>query len=155
MSMVPTCVGIVTVSAGEYEILGCTISSLVSLNVDQNFEVMFVLKANSKTGSSIKSHKFHNINIMNEHSEQTARDFADITKNDISKWIDFKSNTNYEISNSFIQLKCEISKSFISGGSEIFISKVLNFIIHDQQSPIIYHNRKFRNIVKEEIKIDT
>ena len=74
MKEIPTSVSIVLVRDRE-EIKGCTISSLVSIDISsENPHVMFVLRKDSSTGESIQSGRDFSINLLNQNQIHIAKD---------------------------------------------------------------------------------
>ena len=64
MSLVPTSVSVISCRE-ESSIYGCTISSLVSVNVqEENPEIIFVLKKQSLMGEKIRANNFFTINVL-------------------------------------------------------------------------------------------
>ena len=90
MSLVPTSVSVISCRE-ESSIYGCTISSLVSVNVqEESPEIVFVLKKQSLVGEKIKAHNFFTINVLSASQDEIAQKYsADRSPENISDhgWI--------------------------------------------------------------------
>jgi len=76
MSLVPTSVSVISCIENSL-IHGCTISSLVSINVrDENPELIFVLKKQSHIGGIIKANNFFSINVLSSQQGDIAQKFS-------------------------------------------------------------------------------
>ena len=76
MSLVPTSVSVLSCVEGSF-VYGCTISSLVSVDVRQeNPEIVFVLKKQSLVGDKIKTNYFFSINVLSENQDSLAKKYS-------------------------------------------------------------------------------
>ena len=77
MSLIPTSVAVAWLTNDQHEILGCTISSFISISVEQENEMIaFVLRSNSRTGLSIGKSGSFNISILSRNQSEIASIFA-------------------------------------------------------------------------------
>ena len=72
MSLIPTSVSVVA-CLDERQVFGCTISSLVSLDVGlDSAKILFVLKKESLIGSKIIKNKYFSINVLTNTQKKYA-----------------------------------------------------------------------------------
>ena len=73
MSLIPSSVSVISCFE-EGLIYGCTISSLVSVDVQEdNSEIIFVLKKQSLVGEKIKVNEFFKINVLSSSKDEIAQ----------------------------------------------------------------------------------
>ena len=149
MKEIPTSVSILLVRDRE-EIKGCTISSLVSVDISsENPHVMFVLRKDSGTGESIQSGRDFSINLLNQNQIHIANLFA-------NKFSSIKIDTTVldlegskelpQITDCNIRLICnlvEVNNKYVS---VIYICRVKEIFINKTTKPLIYWNRNFCEI---------
>ena len=76
MSLVPTSVSVIS-CLDEGLIYGCTISSLVSVDVqEENSEIVFVLKKQSLVGEKIKINNTFTINVLTADQVDQAKKYS-------------------------------------------------------------------------------
>jgi flavin reductase (DIM6/NTAB) family NADH-FMN oxidoreductase RutF len=76
MSLVPTSVSVVSCRDAN-SIHGCTISSLVSVNIqEESPEILFVLKKQSLVGEKIRANNFFTINVLSVGQAEVARKYS-------------------------------------------------------------------------------
>ena len=145
MSLVPTSVSVLSCIKDPL-IYGCTISSLVSVNIsDESPEVLFVLKKNSMIGKEIEKQGLFAINLLNFTQKQLAEAYAN------QREPDNFSNNNWKISEQkFAQLvnaravmNCSFNRKYTDNAADIFIGTVGSFIGSTEVSSLIYDSRKY------------
>lgn len=152
MKDVPTCVSVVLTDS-KLGIHGCTISSLISVGVSENEQLLlFVLKKGSTTEIAIKDSKKFSISVLSEWQKNLAVQFSSdrtpIKKVDFSKILSifYQHPIIDEASAIFI---CELVEIIEKSQTNIIICKVIDFKKNDFLKPIIYFNRKFFRVGKE------
>lgn len=142
MSLIPTSVAILWLTNDQGQILGCTISSFISVSVIQeNEEIAFVLRSNSRTGQSIRSSQSFKISILNKDQIEIAKIFSEgmpiIELNaaiqSFPTWID----------NSVCEFSLRIKQEIVLSNSTIFVARVNSFLSRPQLQPMVYSARKY------------
>ena len=144
MSLVPTSVSVISCIENSL-IHGCTISSLVSINVrDENPELIFVLKKQSHIGGIIKANNFFSINVLSSQQGDIAQKFsADRLPEKISdtNWV---VNENFaEISNCIITMNCTLLEIYDNHAANIFVCKVVKHSGDQSKSSLVYDARRY------------
>lgn len=148
MSLIPTNVSVVA-CLDEKQIFGCTISSLVSLDVEiDSAKILFVLKKESLIGSKICKNKYFSINVLTntqqKYAEYYSREREPDQVNDIRWHIE---NAKYAVlSNSKVIFQCEMNELIDSYPANIFVGKVIDAKPWSEEKPLIYSSRKFHEI---------
>jgi len=144
MSLVPTSVSVISCIENSL-IHGCTISSLVSVDVqDENPELIFVLKKQSLIGGIIETNNFFTINVLSCQQDDIAQKYsANRSPEKISdtNWV-IKDNFA-EISNCTVTMNCKLLKIYDSHAANIFVSKVVKYSGDQSQSSLIYDARRY------------
>ena len=150
MSAIPTSVSLISCIEGD-AIYGCTISSLVSLDVSNESQIVaFMLKKGSLVGEKITSNKLFSVNVLSAGQEDLAKYYASERIPDLiseNKWkiIDnmFPNKENVKV-----VLNCEYHDIFQDYPANIFIAKVLDSSVNNHLSPLIYESRKYISLIK-------
>ena len=144
MSLVPTSVSVLSCVEGSF-IYGCTISSLVSVNVqDENPEIIFVLKKQSLVGDKIKTNNFFTINILSENQDSLAKKYSKdrLPESTLdSGWI--INNKFAELSNCRAVLNCELLEIYDTYAADIYVSTVIKYSGDQNRLPLIYDSRRY------------
>lgn len=148
MSEIPTSVSVVS-SIEQQKIFGCTISSLVSLDVNvESAKILFVLKKESLVGNKIISNKNFSVNVLAESQQHYAKYFSQERNPDViddNKW--HVENIIYaELKNAKVVFNCELSSVIEFYSANVFVGKVLNIKNSLGRRPLIYSSRKFTGI---------
>ena len=146
MSLIPTSVSIVAL-INNSKISACTISSLVSVSIDPlNPEVLFVLKKESHTGSSIVKNRFFTLNVLADNQQNFALQFSnqrDLEQElDSNKWT-LSSENFVELNGSRVVMNCEINQVYEDHLADIYVAKVLNYKFDSTIPALIYDERKY------------
>ena len=144
MSLIPSSVSVVS-CLEEGIIYGCTISSLVSVDVnDENPEIIFVLRKQSAVGDKIKNTKFFTINVLSASQDEIAQKYsADRSPENISDhgWIiegDFA-----EIPKCRITMNCNLLMIYNNHAADVFVGQVIKYSGDQSQVPLIYDARRY------------
>lgn len=142
MSLVPTSVAIVWYSSEQYGISGCTISSFISVSVEQENEMIaFVLKSNSRTGIIISKSKTFHISILSREQVEIANIFAKgLTISELNSYI--KTHPTWT-QNSVCEFAVKLSQEIVLPNSKIFIADVTSFLSRPTLEPLVYSARKY------------
>lgn len=145
MSLIPTSVSVVA-CLDQGQIFGCTISSLVSLDVgDDSAKILFVLKKESLIGSEISKTKFFSINVLTNTQQKYAEYYSRAREPDQfdgHKWQ--IENAKYALLlNSKVFFKCELHELIDTYPANIFVGKVIDAKPGLEEEPLIYSSRKF------------
>ena len=144
MSLVPTSVSVISCRE-ESLIYGCTISSLVSVDVqEEKPAIVFVLKKQSLVGEKIKAFDFFTINVLSARQDEIAqkysRDRSPVNISDHS-WIvegDFA-----EIPECRITMYCKLLKIYDNHAADIFVGQVIKYSGNQSQASLIYDARRY------------
>lgn len=144
MSLVPTSVSVISCIENRL-IHGCTISSLVSINIqDKNPELIFVLKKKSLIGGIIESEIFFTISVLSCQQGDIAQKYStnrSPEKISDTNWI-VKDNFA-EISNCTITMNCKLLKIYDDHEANIFVGQVVKFFGDHSKSSLIYDARRY------------
>ena len=148
MSLIPTSVSIVT-CIDERQVFGCTISSLVSLDVGiDSAKILFVLKKESLIGTEISKNKYFSINVLTNTQQKYAEYYSREREPDeinYSKWQ--IENAKYALLlNSIVIFKCELYELIDTYPANIFVGKVIDANLGSEVKPLIYSSRKYHEI---------
>ena len=148
MSEIPTSVSVVS-SIEHKNIFGCTISSLVSLDVNvESAKILFVLKKESLVGNKIISNKNFSVNVLAQSQQHFAKYFSQERKPDViddNKW-HIEDMIYAVLQNAKVVFNCELSSVIESYSANVFVGKVLSIKNSLGTSPLIYSSRKFTGI---------
>jgi len=145
MSLVPTSVSVLTCYSSD-NIYGCTISSLVSVNInDKSPEILFVLKKESIIGNLIESNKFFSVNLLNSSQKQIAEQFANNRSPDNLKDSNWEiADDNFAVlNNARAVMNCVFTRRYIDHGADIFVGNVRNSIGNNKTDGLIYDSRRY------------
>ena len=150
MSAVPTSVSIISCIKSD-KIYGCTISSLVSLDVsDTSSKIAFMLKKESLVGKTIISNKSFSINVLSAEQEALARYYSNVRLPDLigdNKW-KILHNKFAHIKDARIMLDCEHHDIFEEYPANIYVARVVDSSVNKVLPPLIYESRNFINLNK-------
>ena len=144
MSLIPSSVSVIS-CLEEGLIYGCTISSLVSVDVrENNPEIIFVLKKQSLVGEKIKTNKFFTINVLSAGQDEIAQTYS------AARLPENVSNSNWiiegnfaEISKCKITMNCKLRQIYDNHAATIFVSKVIKHSVDQSQLTLIYNARSY------------
>ena len=144
MSMVPTSVSILSCIQNNL-IYGCTISSLVSVNINEKSpEIIFVLKNESLIGKNVRLGNLFTINVLASSQISLAKKYSQEREPDLL------SDKTWNISNGFpkiqgarVYLECELTKVYDSHAANIFVGSVNKYFGDLNQSALIYDARDY------------
>ena len=144
MSLVPTSVSILSCIQNNL-IYGCTISSLVSVNVDEKSpEIIFVLKNESLIGKNIRLGNLFTINVLASSQISLAKKYSKEREPDLL------SDQTWNISDGFpkiqgarVYLECELAKVYESHAANIFVGSINKYFGDLNQSALIYDARDY------------
>ena len=144
MSLIPSSVSVISCFE-EGLIYGCTISSLVSVDVrEENPEIIFVLKKRSLVGEKIKTNKFFTINVLSASQDEIAQTYSAARlpeKVSDSYWV---IEDNFaEISKCKIIMSCKLRQIYDNHAASIFVSKVIKYSVDQGQLTLIYNARRY------------
>jgi flavin reductase (DIM6/NTAB) family NADH-FMN oxidoreductase RutF len=142
--MLPAAVFVLGIKTTD-EIVGCTISSVISLDVNKNQKILFTLGKNSKFGSLLDDSKVISVNLLSSNQMQEAIHFSKVSANVVSG-----QNFDWNSENDSIYLKgcesfltCRLNRKIITESNVILILDVIDIKVPDSMKPLIYMNRKF------------
>ena len=144
MSLVPTSVSVISCRE-ESSIYGCTISSLVSVDVkEESPEIVFVLKKQSLVGEKIRANIFFTINVLSVGQDDVAQKYS--TERSPENILD----SNWSIDGDFpemskcrITINCRLLKIYDNHAADIFVGQVVKYSGNQSQASLIYDARRY------------
>jgi flavin reductase (DIM6/NTAB) family NADH-FMN oxidoreductase RutF len=142
MSIIPTSVAIAWLTNDQGQILGCTISSFISVSVIQESEeIAFVLRSNSRTGQTIRSAKSFKISILSKEQIEIAKIFSmGMELNDLNSAI---LNHPTWVDNAVCQFSVKLKKEIHLSNSIIYVASVNSFLSRPSLQPMVYSAREY------------
>jgi flavin reductase (DIM6/NTAB) family NADH-FMN oxidoreductase RutF len=156
MAQIPTNVSIVgSIEAGG--IRACTISSLVSLEIDEP-TIMFVLKKNSATLANLRRALSFSINVLNSSQSNLSIQYSNSrveveTLNCTDSWSKHLSGVPILIDAHLIFL-CEYVSTLESVNASIVFAKVIEVSKGKSNKPLIYFDRKYTELIATKSNLD-
>ena len=151
MSLVSTPVSIVS-CIDNNNIYGCTISSLVCVNISDEFpEILFVLKKESLIGNLIESNQFFSVNLLNSSQKQIAEKFANSRTPDNLEDSTWKITDNEfaELHNARAVINCVFNRRYIDHGADIFVGNVQSYTGNDKIDGLLYDSRRYGSFLPD------
>jgi len=145
MSEVPTCVALIA-CLQDNEIYGCTISSLVSVDIrDSSEKIAFMLKRDSLIGRRIILNEYFTLNVLSTGQESLAKYYSGLRLPDLvtdDKW-DIKNYRYANLRKAKVIFNCKFLNVFKEYNANIYVATVLESFINEGKSPLIYMSRNF------------
>ena len=143
MAKVPTSVFVVGVHI-EGLVVGCTISSVVSVDIERQV-ISFVLQKNSSTLIAIKSKNEFGISLLSNQQSEVSRYFSNQKKSlDQGEFVwDLETQSVPFIPNNAGSFHCSLDKIYELDNTTIVLAKVENFKVTNEGSPLMYWNRTY------------
>lgn len=153
MAEVPTSVGVITCMGAE-GVIGCTVSSVVSVSVEADDEkILFALKKGSRIGILLGQGKRFTLSILNESQQDIATSAGGKLKHNelvsfLSEHIDSDSDDGFPIRESRVVFLLSVDQVFETTNSDVFFCKVHSARIcgETKRRPLLYFRRSFRKI---------
>lgn len=144
MSQVPTSVSIIS-CVQKNIIFGCTISSLVSVNISEKSpEVIFVLKKDSQIGSLIRLVNFFSINVLSSNQEHWAKKYSEQRNSDTIKDEIWNIDSNFaSLPGARVIICCKLKQIYDSHAANIFVGSVVQYSEGSKISALIYNQRGY------------
>jgi flavin reductase (DIM6/NTAB) family NADH-FMN oxidoreductase RutF len=153
MAGVPTCVAVICYEH-ENLILGCTISSFMSISVSENFErILFILRSDSTTGKNISVSDRFTISILSEEQADIAR-FLGSRKSphEVNSYLREGrieiNEKSFSIAGAVSYCEVSVDREIQENDSSIYVCKVIEFNQSKESThfPITYYNRMFTKL---------
>ena len=145
MSLIPTAVGIVWYLESNEDVLGCTISSFISVSIEEKREtVAFVLKEESRTAHQLKELSTYRISILSQNQSNIAKVFG----SGMSASEKSKSIAQYDswYKDTLCEFRLQNIQQVTVGSSVIFLAKVISFSSNPVKLPLVYQSRRFSSV---------
>jgi flavin reductase (DIM6/NTAB) family NADH-FMN oxidoreductase RutF len=145
MSRIPASVSVIGVMS-DSQILGCTISSLVSVNVVKP-ELLFVLRNGSTVLNAISQHRVFSINVLSDKQKDIADYYSsarDVEFLSSSKhpWKEFVQES-IVLEKSQVSFVCRLKEQVVLEGSTVNFCTPETVVESVGDSPLIYANRNY------------
>jgi flavin reductase (DIM6/NTAB) family NADH-FMN oxidoreductase RutF len=143
-STVPTAVFVLGLKT-DTRVVGCTISSIVSLDVEREQKILFTLGKDSRFGAMISSDNIISVNLLSFNQIPEAIHFSNVSR-DIASDSLFTWNTNQDsiyLEGCETFLNCKLNKKIETESNTIVILDVINIELSKETRPLIYMNRIF------------
>jgi len=146
MSLVANTVSVLSVRIFNERVHACTISSLVSISVIEDSEmVLFVLKKDSKIGTLIRDIGHFSINVLSEGQSAYASEYSNNRKVEFvspGKWTPHGEEF-VKLNECKVFFACTLKKIIEDYPSNIYIARVTTLELENEGSCLIYENRNF------------
>ena len=158
MSLVANTVSVLSVRSFNERVHACTISSLVSISVIKDSEmVLFVLKKDSKIGTLIRDVGYFSINVLGKGQASYASEYSSDRKVEFvsqGKWAPH-GNELVKLNDCKVFFACTFEKIIEDYPSNIFIARVTTLELENEGSCLVYENRNFGfvNSISKSLKI--
>lgn len=148
MSCVPNSVSIVAAFV-QGQVVGCTISSLVSVDVVTP-KVLFVLKNDSSTLKALSGTSIFSISVLAENQGDIALMFSSASKeHPLDTW-SFKEDGSLGLNGSLVHFSCSVEDLYTQGSASIVIARVIYQGISHGLKPLVYRLRSFGSYIESE-----
>lgn len=144
MSLIPTSVSVISYLEKNV-VYGCTISSVVSVNIDEKFpEIIFVLQKQSLIGEKIKSFNFFTLNVLSSEQKNLAEKYSNKREPELPSQHIWKSigELTY-LQHARVVLQCKLIKVYDSHAANIFVASVVQRSDNSNLRPLIYDQRVY------------
>ncbi len=148
LSTLPNAVFVIGIENGG-KVSGCTVSSIVSLDVDKNQKLLFTLGKNSKFGSLIVAGKKISVNLLGSTQISEALHFAKV-RGEIEVEKKFKWNSHSEFSSlegCEAYFTCQLNRKIDSEANTIYLLNVIELVTFNKNKPLVYSNRRFDSTI--------
>lgn len=146
MSHWPTGVAIITTRNANGNLFGFTANSFSSVSL-QPLLISFYLKCNSYSLSAFRSSKKVAINILNSQQQDLAMQFSHPSSEKFRNVNYYFYNNNCPIIDPCLaSIECTIIIENLLGDHYCFVCAVETMKLNSNQSPLLYHNRRFLNL---------
>ena len=143
-STLPTAVFVLGLKT-DTKVVGCTISSIVSLDVEGDQKILFTLGKDSRFGALISNDNTISVNLLNFNQIPEAIHFSKVSRNELSDRL-FKWNTNQDsiyLEGCETFLTCKLNKKINTESNTIVLLDVIKIELSKRRKPLIYMNRRF------------
>ena len=143
-STLPTAVFVLGLKT-DTKVVGCTISSIVSLDVEGDQKILFTLGKDSRFGALISNDNTISVNLLNFNQIPEAIHFSKVSRNELSDRL-FKWNTNQDsihLEGCETFLTCKLNKKINTESNTIVLLDVIKIELSKKRKPLIYMNRRF------------
>ena len=146
MSLIPTSVSVLSCIVSK-DIYGCTISSVVSVNIDESKpEILFVLKKDSKIAQLISDYKFFTINLLADSQVDMAKKYSSFRIPDSVTDSSWRVEDNFaDLKESRLNIRCAFLNKYDSHASDNFIGTVISYSETSSSKALIYNHRIYGN----------
>ena len=143
MAQVPTSVFVVGVHI-EGLVVACTISSVVSVDIERQV-ISFVLQKNSSTLIAIKTKQEFGISLLSNQQSEVSRYFSIQEKNlEQGNFVwDLETQSVPMIPNNAGSFHCSLVEIYELDNTTMVLAKVEKFNVTDEGSPLVYWNRAY------------
>ena len=149
MKEIPTSVSVILASH-QGKISGCTISSLVSVDVSEfDSRILFVLKEGSRIGNLIQGDVTFSVNLLRDDMRDLADTFSSsresFSQSSIPDFIYMQEQLPV-IQGAPVVFSCTLDQVIREFASWIYVARVIDFKHENSCSPLIYQNRQFHKM---------
>lgn len=152
MKEIPTSVSVILASH-HGKVSGCTISSLVSVDVSESdSKILFVLKQGSRIGNLIQEGVEFSINLLREDMAVLAETFSSPRESFFqSSSQDFVVTWERVpvIHRAPVVFSCTLDRIIKEFTSWIYIARIVDFKHENSCSPLLYQNRQFHKMASD------
>ena len=150
----PTGVSVITTVQKNGEIHGMAANGITSVSLEPPL-VLVCIGHQRNSYKIVQQTKRFCINILNEFQQDIAEYYSrpqDQRTGDIAPTFWFTSRGSAMLENSIASMDCQVKSEYESGDHSIFVGNV-DEIKFGTGNPLIYHNRKFTRLPKDQTEI--
>ena len=128
---------------------GMTVSSFTSVSLQPPI-VLVALEQSTRTHTLVSSSGFFGINILSTEQKATSECFAGQECEDEDRFAGLETHSLVSgapmITGSLAYLDCHVVATYVSGKNTLFIAEVLAAQAGEKAPPLIYYDRKYRQL---------
>jgi 3-hydroxy-9,10-secoandrosta-1,3,5(10)-triene-9,17-dione monooxygenase reductase component len=145
LALYPSGVTAITLYDDLLHKIGVTISSFSSLSLEPEM-VMFALKRSSYVHSFFKKNTNICINILAKNQVSECLSFTQPHNIDWLKIAHTTNNDFIHLTGAVAHIECSVADIIAAGDHSIIIAKANSYHFDSNIQPLIYHNRKFKEL---------
>ena len=149
MGKFATGVNVIATEVGG-EVHGMTANAFMSVSMDPKLIVISIGENAMMLDKITKSQRF-SVNVLTKDQEEESKIFAGQIKS--TKTIDFEElGGNPVLPDSLAQISCEVSSVHVEGDHTLFIGRVVDFNIREDE-PLLFSCGRYRTLAREKTSV--
>jgi len=149
MGKFATGVNVIATEVGG-EVHGMTANAFMSVSMDPKLIVISIGAEAVMLDKITESQRF-SVNVLTKDQEEESKIFAGQIES--NKTIDFEElGGNPVLPDSLAQISCEVSSVHVEGDHTLFIGRVIDFNIRDDE-PLLFSSGRYRTLAREKTSV--